>query len=348
MQKTITTLPKSQVSIDVSVPHEQFQTYREKAIARLGENLELPGFRKGKVPQNMLEKSLPEMAVMEEMANIAINDHFPKIIMEEKIDAIGRPEIKITKVAPGNPFEFTATVAVVPEVTLPDYKKIASGTVLEKEATVTDEELDTAIIELKKTRAHQDLHKNDNEEAVNHDHAELDAIDASLTDEYVKDLGPFGSVADFKEKYKENILKEKGNQIREKRRIAILEAILEKTNVEMPDVLVQSELEQLMGRLKSDVANIGVEFDEYLKHISKTEDALRAEFLPDAEKRAKMELAMHKIGLAEKIEPAAEEIEAETMRLMTMYKDADENRARVYVTHLLANEAIFRFLEEQN
>jgi FKBP-type peptidyl-prolyl cis-trans isomerase (trigger factor) len=237
---------------------------------------------------------------------------------------------------------------VVPEVTLPDYKKIASGTVLEKEATVTDEELDTAIIELKKTRAHQDLHKNDNEEAVNHDHAELDAIDASLTDEYVKDLGPFGSVADFKEKYKENILKEKGNQIREKRRIAILEAILEKTNVEMPDVLVQSELEQLMGRLKSDVANIGVEFDEYLKHISKTEDALRAEFLPDAEKRAKMELAMHKIGLAEKIEPAAEEIEAETMRLMTMYKDADENRARVYVTHLLANEAIFRFLEEQN
>ena len=348
MQKTIKPLPKSQVAIDVSIPQETFEAYRAKAVSRLGENAELPGFRKGKAPQAMLEKSLPAMAIMEEMANLAINDHFTKIIVDEKIDAIGRPEIQITKIAPGNPFEFTATVAVVPDIALPDYKKIAAKTnKTQEEPTVSDDELDAAIIELKKTRAHQELHKNGQDDHSSPEHADLEKIDASLTEEYVKDLGPFGTVAEFKEKYKENIKAEKENQVREKNRIATLEAILAESAVEMPDVLVQSELEQLIGRLKADVANIGVEFDEYLKHTGKTEESLRAEFLPDAEKRAKMELVMHKIGMAEDIKPDPEQIKLETARLMDTYKDADKTRAEIYVTHLLANEAIFKFLEAQ-
>ncbi len=347
MKKTIKKLPKSQVSIEVSVPTEIFETYRVKAIARLGEHVELPGFRKGKAPADIVEKALMPMAVMEEMAGMAINDHFSKILVDEKIDAIGRPEIQVTKVAPGNPFEFTATVAVVPEVKIPDYKKLAAKTNGEKqEITISDEELETGIKELKKARAHQELEHKDEK----HDHAEFDKLefDATLTDEYVKSLGMFESVEDFKTKFRANMQREKEQQAKEKRRIAILEAILEKTDVEMPQVLIESELEQLIGRLKADVSNIGISFDEYLKHINKTEEDIRTEFLPDAEKRAKMELIMHKIGTTENIAPKQEDIDGELMKLMSMYKDADENRARIYVTHLLANEAIFRFLEEQN
>ena len=297
---------------------------------------------------SVVEKNLAPMAVMEEMASLAINDHLPKVFVDEKIDAIGRPEIQITKIAPGNPFEFTAKVAVVPEIDLPDYKKIAKKNNTDtEEVTVGDEELEAAIIELKKTRAHQTLHKDGKDDHSSPEHAELEKIDASLTEEYVKDLGPFASVEEFKQKYTENIKAEKENQAREKRRVATLEAILAESTVEMPDVLVQSELEQLLGRLKADVANIGVSFEEYLKHIGKTEEDLRSEFLPDAEKRAKMELVMHKIGIAEDIKPDPEEVKAEVARLMDMYKDADKMRAEIYVTHLMANEAIFRFLEAQ-
>ena len=349
MQTTIKKLPKSQVSIDVSVPQDTFEGYRSKAVARLAETVQLKGFREGKAPMSIVEKSLAPMAIMEEMASLAINDHLPKIFVDEKIDAIGRPEIQVTKVAPGNPFEFTATVAVVPEIDLPDYKKIAKKlNETPEEIKVSDEELDAAIVELKKTRAHQQLHKDGNDDHSSPEHAELEKIDASLTEEYVKALGDFASVEDFKAKYTENIKAEKANQAREKRRVAILEAILAESTVEMPDVLVQSELEQLIGRLKADVANIGVEFDEYLKHISKTEEEMRAEFLPDAEKRAKMELVMHKIGTKEDIKPDPEEVKTEVARLMDMYKDADKMRAEIYVAHLLANEAIFKFLEAQN
>lgn len=346
MKKTINKLPKSQLAIDVSVPEDVFEAYRAKAVGNLSEHVEIDGFRKGKAPKELVEKQLPAMAVMEEMASLAINDHFPKILIEEKIDAIGRPEIAIKKIAPDNPFEFTATVSVLPEVKLPKYKTLAEKVMGErKEITVSDEDLDQAIKELKKARAHQELEHKDEK----HDHAEFDKLefDATLTDEYVKDLGPFGTVDEFKAKFRENLKADKENQEREKRRIAILEAILEKTDVEVPDVLVQSELEGLLGRLQADVANIGVSFEEYLKHINKTEEDIRTDFLPDAEKRAKMELVMHTIGTKEEIKPKQEEIDGEVMKLMAMYKDADETRARVYVTHLLTNEAIFRFLEEQ-
>ncbi len=344
MKKTIKQLPKSQVAIDVSLPEDVFETYRAKAVGNLSEHVEIDGFRKGKAPKELVEKQLIPMAVMEEMASLAINDHFAKIVIDEKIDAIGRPQIAITKIAPGNPFEFTATVSVLPKVELPKYKALAEKVLADKkEITVSEEDLTEAIKELKKARAHQELEHKDEK----HDHAEFDKLefDATLTDEYVKELGPFENVADFTEKFRENIKKEKEGQAREKNRIAILEAILEKTTVEIPDVLIESELEGLVGRLKADVGNIGISFEEYLKHINKTEEDIRTEFLPDAEKRAKMELVLHTIGTENKIQPKQEEIEGETMKLMAMYKDADETRARVYVTHLLTNEAIFRFLE---
>ena len=174
---------------------------------------------------------------------------------------------------------------------------------------------------------------------------EEEKFDANLTDEEVKKFGPFESVDDFKEKYRANIKFEKESQEREKRRVAMLDGIIAETNMELPDVLIESELENLIGRLKADITNAGLKFEDYLNHIKKTEDDVRKEHLPDAEKRSKMEFIMYKIGDAEKLAPKPEEIDREVKRLMEMYNGADENRAKAYVTHLLSNEEIFRFLE---
>ena len=349
MKKTIKKLPKSEISIEVSIPHEMFELHREKALKALAEHVEVAGFRKGKAPHAMVEKNLKPMVLLEEMAERAISEHLSKIFVEEKIDAIGRPKICITKLAAGNPLEFTATVAVFPEATLPDYKKFASKVNKDKkEVIVPDDELEKGIIELKKARAHAKLHENDTEgQEVSHDHAADDGVvyDASLTDEEVKQFGPFETATEFKEKFRENIKFEQEAREREKRRVAILEEIIGATEMELPDVLVESEMENLLGRLKMDITNAGLKFEDYLNHIKKTEDDVRKEFLPDAEKRAKMEFIMHKIGEAEKLAPKDEEVERETKRLMEMYAGADENRARAYVTHLLSNEEIFRFLE---
>jgi trigger factor len=346
MKKSITKLPKSQIAVEVSVPQDIFESYRTKALERASAHVEMPGFRKGKVPMNVLEKELNPMAILEEMADLAINEHFPKILVDEKIDAIGRPEIQITKIAKGEHLEFTATVAVLPTVTLPDYKKIAAKeNKADAEIIVSDEELESAIKELKKAREHNEIHQSGAEH--NHEEFEKKEFDATLTDEYVKDLGPFENVATFKEKFRENIANEKKARETEKHRVAIVEALATATEIDIPDVLIENELENLVNRLKSDIAQAGIPFEEYIKHIKKTEADIRADMKPDAEKRAKVELIMMKIAEAENLKPKDEDIENETKRLIQTYQDADPLRARFYVAHMLTNEEIFKFLESQ-
>ena len=346
MKTTIKKLPKSEVAVDVVIPADVFESYRAKALARAGEHVELAGFRKGKAPANILEKELNPMMLLEEMADIAINEHFPKILKDEKIDAIGRPAITLTKIAKGNDLEFTATVATLPEVKLPDYKKIAKNENKDvAEVTVTEEELTAAIKELKKTREHNRIHQS----GETHDHAEFEKQEftADLDEEYVKQLGAFDSVEAFKEKYRENIKGEKIARDAEKRRVATLEKISEATTIEIPDVLIENEAENLVNRLKADIAQAGIPFDEYLKHVKKTEADIKKDLMPDAEKRAKAELIMMEIAKTEKLEPNAEEVEAETTRLMQSYKDADPMRARMYIAHMMLNEEIFKFFEAQ-
>jgi FKBP-type peptidyl-prolyl cis-trans isomerase (trigger factor) len=346
MKITTKKLPKSEVAIEVVIPADVFEAYRPKALKHAGEHAHVDGFRKGKVPAHLLEKELNPMAILEEMADLAINEHFPKILKDEKIDAIGRPAMTLTKLAKGNDLEFTATVAVLPEVKLPDYKKIAAKENKDiKEVTVTEEELESAIKELKKTREHNRIHQSGEEH--NHEEFEKQEFDATLDDEYVKKLGAFDSVDAFKEKFRENIKGEKVAREAEKRRVATLEKISEGTTIEIPDLLIENEAENLINRLKADIAQAGIEFEEYLKHIKKSESDMRKDLMPDAEKRAKAELVMMEIAKAEKLEPKAEEVEAETKRLIQTYQDADPLRARMYVAHMMLNEEIFKFLEGQ-
>ena len=115
----------STVEIKGEIEASVFEQARPEAIKHLSEKVNIDGFRKGHVPENVLEKHVGEIAILEEMAHITISKNYGKILLENKIDAIGYPNIQITKLAKGNPLGFTITVAVVPEMTLPDYKKIA-------------------------------------------------------------------------------------------------------------------------------------------------------------------------------------------------------------------------------
>ena len=151
-------LPHSEVEVEGELPAEIFETYFDRAVKKLGENLEVPGFRKGKAPESILLAQLGEGKILEEMAELALAEHYPKIIEENKIDAISRPEVAITKLARKNPLGFKIKTAVLPEVKLPDYKKIAKkekGAVPEadKNITVTEEDLENTILDIRKSRA---------------------------------------------------------------------------------------------------------------------------------------------------------------------------------------------------
>ena len=115
MQIKINKLPKSEVEIEGELEAEVFETYFDKALKRIGENLEVDGFRKGKVPKNILLSKIPEAQILGEMAEMALSENYPKILEENKIDAISRPEISITKLARKNElgFKIKTTITIL-------------------------------------------------------------------------------------------------------------------------------------------------------------------------------------------------------------------------------------------
>jgi trigger factor len=152
VKTSIQKLPKSQVEIFFEIPAEEFKDYFDKAVLILGKDLEIEGFRKGKAPKEIVGRELNPGKILEEAANLAARESYIKVILEDKIEAIGKPEIYITKIAKGSPLEFKARVATIPQIDLPDYKKIASK-IKPKEVFVEEKEVEEAVNFLQKSRA---------------------------------------------------------------------------------------------------------------------------------------------------------------------------------------------------
>lgn len=341
------------VDIIAELVAKDFATFRGKAVAAVSEKVEVKGFRKGNIPEDVLVKHAGEAVILEEMAQLAITTLYPELIKKHNIDAIGRPQISITKLAPGNPLGFTVTTSVLPEVTLPDYAKIAGKVMKEKGDTeVTDKEIEDAVNHLRQMRAqHSHVgHDHGPDEACDHEHDEKAEL-PELDDEFVKTLGKFENVADFKNKLRENLKIEKEGRAVEKKRIDTLDQILEKTKVEVPAILTNYEIEKMMQQMEHDIAMSGLTFEDYLGKIEKTREDLKKDWHDTAEKRAKMHLVITAIAEKEKIEPSIDEIDAETKKVMEMYKDAegiDENSVRLYVSGMITNQKVFEFLEKQS
>jgi FKBP-type peptidyl-prolyl cis-trans isomerase (trigger factor) len=348
-QPTITKLEKSRVEIKAVVPAAKFDSYKQKALESIGKVAKIDGFRPGHIPANVVEKHVGDAGILDEMAQIAIMDAYPTILAENKIDAIGRPEIQITKIAMGNDLEFTATTAVLPTVELADYKKIAKeSNKSEAEVSVDETEINAALTELRQMRAHNELHEL-GVEHHDHDHTKISEESLpELTDDFVKTLGKFEGIEDFKTKLRENLLKEKQAKEVEKKRVVLIDGIIDGSTIDLPDMLVDFELDKMMQQFAHDISMMGMTMDDYMKRIEKSEADLKKDWYENAVKRAKMQLILDEIATKEKLAPTDDEIQAEVAKIMDMYKDAkdiSEDRARAYVMQILTNAKAFEYLE---
>jgi trigger factor len=121
-------LPGSEVEITGEIPAEDFERERQHAIIHISEGIKIDGFRPGKAPEKVILDKIGERNILDKMAVLVLQKEYPKIINEKKIKAIGQPHITITKLAANNPLGFKIKTYVMPEVELPDYKKIARDT----------------------------------------------------------------------------------------------------------------------------------------------------------------------------------------------------------------------------
>ncbi len=338
MKMEIKNLENSEIEIIGEVSAENFEKWREKAVKNISAAAEIPGFRKGAAPESVITKRFGEMAVLEEMAELALSAAYAEIPEKESVAALGRPEISITKIAKGSPLGFKLKTAVMPEIALPDYKKIAAGEQTAKEGlAVTEEEINKVIDGVRRQRDGKI------EEGADKEGVEL----PPLTDEVAKSLGNFNDAAHLKSQVKENLLQEKEWRDKQKKRAAIAEKIVAETSVSLPKILVEQELEKMLAQFKGDVANMGMKFDDYLNQLKKTEEEMKKDWRKDAEKRVLLELALAKIASVEGLSPSEEKIEKETSHIMEHYPGADKERTLAYAESLLTKEKVFEFLENQ-
>ena len=281
------------------------------------------------------------------MAQRALSEEFPKIIKEHKIDAIGQPEVTLTKLAPGNPLGYKIKVSIMPEVTLPDYKKIAEKIVSKKREVieVTDKEVENTISEIQKMHSKNKPEAKDGEKDTEKDVKETEPQE--LTDDFVKTLGDFKTVDEFKTKLKENIKFEKEKKDEEKKRLEILDEIIKGTKMDLPRILVEAEQKKMMFQFESDISNMGIKFEDYLTQIKKTKEEILEDLKKDAIKRAKTQIILNVISEKENITIPDDKIKEQVDTVMKQYKDADEQRALIYVVTTMTNQKVFEFLEEQ-
>lgn len=341
-------LPERELEIIGTITSEKMAIMREKAIKKLKESIEIPGFRKGNAPDNLIVQKIGEGTLLEEAAEIALNEEYPNILDEHKIDAIGRPEITITKIGVGSDMEFKVKTALMPEVKIADYKKIASSASkkVSKSEDVSDKEVEDVIKTIRENIAHEKVHTEAGG-GKEHNHREIQDSDLpEVNDDFVKSLGDFKNIEDFKSKIKENISREKEIKAKDKKRTETLEKIMEESTIDLPKIIIDGELDKMVAQFKDDIAHSGLSFDDYLKHIKKTEDDLRVEWKDTAIKRAKSQIILNEIAKKESISPSEDEVKKEKENILAHYKDADRFRVRMYVETFMTNELVFKFLEE--
>ena len=142
MKVSVEKLDGQMAKLTIEVEPEVFDQAIDKAYKKQRSRIQIPGFRKGKAPRQLIEKMYGPEIFYDEAANQVIDSEYPKAYDECGEEIVSTPKIEITQIGKGEAFIFTAEVALRPEGTLGKYKGV---TVVRQDVTVTDEELEEEV-----------------------------------------------------------------------------------------------------------------------------------------------------------------------------------------------------------
>ena len=423
MSHSLKKLEKSEIELTLTVAPADYEKHLQKAAQRLSERTTIKGFRKGKVPFDVVKKEVGEMAILQEALEDVIRETFYNAVTNEKLETIGMPKIDIEKIAPGNDIIYKATVGLMPKVELANLSKIEVKKEIKKvdDAKITetldairginatetpkdgpavgtdklvidmDMKLDNVPIEGGQAKDYQVYLSEDhyvrgfNKEVEGLKKGEekeftLDFPDThyqkmlagkkvqfkikvkevlerhlpELTDEMAKKLGQ-----DTVEKLKETIIKnleaEAEQKAEQKTEIEMLEKIVADSKFEpIPTVIIDSERQKMFYELKSNLERHGVEIDQYLADIKKTEKELYEEFKTQAEKRAKAALVSRQVAIEQNLKVSEEELNQEIENMREIYKNEKETLERLNdagvresIATAIQNKKVVKWLKEK-
>jgi len=168
-----------------------------------------------------------------------------------------------------------------------------------------------------------------------------------LNDEFAKSIGRFNNLEDLRSSIKEGLLKEKEEEESRRIQMLIINKISEKTKIEIPEILINKQLDQMIADFDADLHSKGLELSLYLARQNKTPNDLRKEWYKRAEDLVKKSLILRKIANLERIEVSSDEIEERVNLYATNFgeEQIDLKKLADYIYQILLNEKVLKFLE---
>lgn len=398
----------NEVKLEITIEAEKFDNAMKKVYFQNAKYFNIPGFRKGKAPMNIVEKYYGAQIFYEDAFNEVATEAYDEALEANKIDAVSRPVVDIKQMEKGKDVIFTAVVQTKPEVELGKYKGIEIPKVeykveekdIEHELghmqehnsrliTVDDRALengDIATIDFEgfvdgvafdggKAEGHEleigsgsfipgfeeqlvgmkideerEIKVTFPKEYFSKDLAGKEAMFKvklheikrkelpELDDEFAKDVSEFDTLAELKASIKEKI--EKNNEQRQKYETEDLaiKAVCEDVKVDIPSGMVEFEVENMMKDFEQRLSYQGLNLDQYLKMIGKTEEEMKKEYEPQAIEAIKSRLVLEAIIKAEKIEASEDEIKAKMEEMAKNYGKK--------VEEISENENLKKYLKE--
>lgn len=389
MSVQVENLEKNMAKLTIEVSEDKLEEALQKAYLKQKNKISLPGFRKGKVPRNMIEKMYGPEIFFEDAANMLIQENYGAAVDESGADIVSRPSIDVTQIEKGKPFIFTAEVAVRPEVKLGKYMGV---TVTKIDTTVTDEEVDEAVEKERDNNARtvtvEDRAIENGDTAVidfegfvdgvpfeggkgeNHSleigsHSFIDTFEdqligkntgdevevnvtfpeeyhaadlagkpamfkvkiheikakelPELDDEFAQDVSEFDTLAEYKENLKKNIAERKEAEARRTKEDEAIRKIVEKSSMEIPDAMIDTQVESMIEEFAQRIAQQGLSFEQYMQFSGMTMDKMKDQVRPEAVSRIESSLVLEQIAKDENIEVSDADVDAEIDKMASMY-----------------------------
>lgn len=333
---------KSNKEITVEMETEKFQKYLEQAAAALSKTHSVKGFRPGNAPLHVIEETVGTEALYREAAIGAIEATYTDVLEAEKIEVIGEPQFDILKIAKGNLFVYKATVTVMPEITLPDYRALAQSVNKEKgeEIAVSEAEVTQTLEWLEKSRRPKTEEGKEESPTV------------PIDDAFAKSLGSFETLEDVKKNIRDGLTQEKELQNKEAKRSKLIKAISEKVKLDIPEILLTRQMDELKQEFEANLSRMNMTREDYLKGSKKSEKDIEKEFEAIAREKVQVGLVLREIARKENISVTEEEVTEEANKFLGRFESAEEaghtidpHRLRAYTKGVLENEKVFQLLE---
>lgn len=414
----------NQVVLKLTIDADVFEKGIQKAYLKERGKYNLPGFRKGKAPQQLIEKNFGDGIFFEEAINIVVPEPYGAALDEFSLEPVDRPDLDIEDIGRGKELVVTATVTVKPEVVLGEYM----GAEVEKvnyEVTDADVEAelersrdmnarmvsvedravldgDTLTIDYKGfvgehqfeggTADNQTLVIGSNrfipgfeeqlvgvalneETTVNvtfpeeYHSDELAGKEAkflvkvngikmkempALDDEFAKDTSEFDTLDELKADIRKRLEEANDKKAKNEQRDKVVTVLVDKTEVDIPQVMVESEINDMLRDFDYQLRYQGLDIQKYLQFSGSTIEDLRGQMQEDALRRVKTSLTVEAVCKAQNIEASEAEVESELERLAEAQKSTVEKIRKsfardnyAYLKDMILSRKTVDFLTEQ-